>query len=246
MKKTVSMVVLITVFSLLFSSCSLLQKRKINAKRIQAVFEDYKYDEVDIDDIVDGYEDYASTSVIGNDFNDGIYATTTSSREVEYVFEDYNGMNLFANNFDYDRHMEQATWFVRMDENYSSCNILTAVYIQFDSNEHAIDYLSDFADSLDDSRGNGFDRSRQTENEYDENSSFSNMESDSGEDNNLKYVLLTYEFDYYDYHYNYYMGIYLEDSNVFIIFGTDCSSTKCERDIEDICELLELVSPTDL
>ena len=61
----------------------------------------------------------------------------------------------------------------------------------------------------------------------------------------MKKIRFTAEIDPYG-EYEFYIGLYIQGRYAYIIFGMDMGSTKCKRDIEDICDAIGITSPTDL
>ena len=149
MKKKLLLVPLL-VFSILCTSCDFVPINKLRMNRIMKIYDEAGYEQVEIDEIVDGFEDYSSNYRVDKDFEDGVYAVTDTSREIKRVFDDYGGINLVASIFKYDKDMQQVCWFTRLEESYNSATILTGISIRYDSLRAGEEYLNDVYDNLED------------------------------------------------------------------------------------------------
>lgn len=234
-----AVIAIVLIVSVLCSSCSDLFGNKLKPKRIIGLYKDAGYEMVAIDDILDGLEDLANGHNIDNDIEDGAYAITESDKEVKRIFTDCEGVNYIPlMGFEYDKHMQEACWFIRLEDNYSSGLMLSGVAIQFDSEKNAMNYLDEIADSADDSSNSSSSNS----DEY----SGPEWEYDSGEDGSLRYIIGQVTDDSSGYDFDCYMGMYVQGRYVLIVVCVDISSSKGARELEDICELIGVQTPTDM
>ena len=235
-KAVIAILIIVSVFC---SSCSNILGNKLKPKRIIKLYEEEGYELVDIDDILDGIEDFGNGNRLDDEIEDGAYALAESTKEVKRIFLDCDGMNVIPlMGFDYDKHMQEACWFIRLEDNYTSGVLLSGVAIQFDSEKNAINYLDVTADSADDSNGNSSNNS--------DDYSGPEWEYDSGEDGSLRYIIGQVSDEYYGYDRDGFMGIYVQGRYVFIIVCVDMNSSSGSRELEDICELIGIESPTDM
>lgn len=234
MKKHTKLLATLLVMSVMCTSCSdIFGKNKISSKTVLKAYQELDYEEVDIDDITDSFEGFRDDD-IDKTVEDGAYALATDKKEIKNVFDDFNNINYIGVLCDYDKNMEEVYWFVRLENNSSDGMLLSTAVIKFDSAESATDYLDEMNDKKDDD-------------DDDDSDSDAEWEFDAGEDGKLKYVLGSLSGDANAYtRVDAYIGIYQQGPYVFIIAGADVESDECADAIEEICEALDLESPTDL
>ncbi len=238
-KAVIAILLIVSVFC---SSCSNIFGNKLKPKRIIKLYQDAGYELVEIDDILDGLEDFGNGNRLDDEIEDGAYALAESTKEIKRIFSDCDGMNIIpVLGLEYDKNMQEACWFIRLENNYTSGVLLSGVAIQFDSEKNAINYLDNMADSAEDSNGN-------SSNDYDDYDDYSEAEweYDSGEDGSMRYIIGQKSDEYYGYDQDGFMGIYVQGRYVFIIVCADLNSSSGSRELEDICELIGIESPTDM
>ena len=234
MKKKLLLVPLL-VFSILCTSCDFVPINKLRMNRIMKIYDEAGYEQVEIDEIVDGFEDYSSNYRVDKDLEDGVYAVADTSREIKRAFDGYGGLNLVASLFEYDKDMQQVCWFTRLEESYNSSTVLTGISIRYDSTREGEEYLDEAYDNLQD-----FDIE-------DIGPYYTDFEYDRDKDGLVECLTIRFSAEIEPYgEYEYYIGLYIQGRYAFILFGMDYGSTKCKRDIEDICDAIGVVSPTDL
>ena len=236
--KRTSIVAAVLAFVFGASSCSYLMPNKITTSKILDYYEDSRYDEVDIDEIIDKYEDLYYATEIDEDLKNGVYTLATSSNEIKSMFRDYDDLNLFQIfGMKYDKHMEQACWFTRVEEsnNFNSINMITVASIQFESSSDARDYVTDISEYVEDVAEDV---------ESGDLEGYDDYEIDSGKEGFMGYVLIHYDLSNTDT--DMYCGMYLQGRYLLVVIGADLDSTKAKREIESICDSFGILCPTSL
>ena len=236
MKKHTRLLATLLVMSVMCTSCSdIFGKNKISSKNVLKAYQGLDYEEVDIDDISDSFEGFRDDD-IDKTVEDGAYAIATDKKDIKNIFDDFSNLNYIGVLCDYDKHMEEVYWFVRLENNSSDGMLLSTAVIKFESAEDANDYLEEMNDKKDDDDDHSGSSYGDSEWEYDD-----------GEDGKLKYVIGNLSGSPDDYtRVDAYIGVYQQGPYVFIIAGADVESDECSDAIEDICEALEIESPTDV
>lgn len=233
-KKAISVLSLVLILSLFFcTSCSLLSWNKLSQSKIIQKYEDEDYEEVDFDDLKDySYDFLYDFYRYDGELEDGVYTTINSKNEMRQIFNSdsfLSSIYLESLGLKYDKNMQSATYFTIADYNSSDFYCLTAITIDFDSSSSLNSYFEKLSDDDDDDDND------------DDNDA--DVDFDSGNENGVRYVIQAIESD----NQIAYVGMYVSGKSMLIVvgMGTGRLDNKIENCIDDFCEMVDVISPTE-
>ncbi len=222
MKKYKVIPAILVIVSILCSSCSVFSKNRISTNNFSNMLKNEGYELVEIDDLIDGCEDFYQGHNIDRDIETGAYAMADDKNDIKDVFRDSNGgTNFVALWGEYDKSMQSLCWYVQCQNERTTGYMVNIVSIEFDSEDSAEAYFGDLDDKL----------------------NHDDIEYDDGEEEGINYLIA--KLDNSDDHTSYY-GAYQCGEYVLVITGAEIGSSKAIREIAEICERLDLSSPDEL
>ena len=131
--------------------------------------------------------------------------------------------------FDYDSSMVSGSIFYIGGLKSNNKWGLTALAIEFETADDAEDYYDDTIDSL--------------ESGMDQLSTYMDTDDDDGEDNGITYYIATATYSSNDI--GIYEGIYRDGKYVLFVLAADVESTNGEEAMEELCDAIGIIKPTD-
>ena len=221
MKKKAIALLLTASMALSLAGCSL-GGSKIGPKKLAAYGKDSGAELYeDADDWEEDMEDIAKDSDWAS-LDDGVYINA-KDKDIKSVFSTFEMEGLKF----YDKSMTEATtYFMAEEKNDKRVTVLASSYV-FESKDDALDFYEDWTDNLED--------------QYKSDKISFDVDFDTFEEGNMEYALFAE-----DNHASFAVGIYVEGKTVLLVFGAGSELKTINKNIDDVCDAMGVVPPSDL
>ena len=221
MKKKAIALLLTASMALSLAGCSL-GGSKIGPKKLAAYGKDSGAELYeDADEWEEDMEDIAKDSDWAS-LDDGVYINARD-KDIKSVFSTFEMDGLKF----YDKSMSEATtYFMAEEKNDKRVTVIACSYV-FETKDDAADFYEDWVDNL--------------ESQYKSDKEYYDVDFDTFEEGNMEYALFA-ENSFTSFS----TGIYMDGKTVLLVFGAGSELKTINKNIDDVCDAMGVVAPSDL